>query len=107
MKRAFAFLNLLLFFAKEVVLSNLQVARDVLGRTGRLRPGIVTIRISDLTERQAFVLANLITMTPGTLSLDLSIEERTLTLHTLYSDQTEKLQQTISAEYEPKIIHAL
>jgi len=107
MKRLIAIISLLAFYAKEVVLSNLLVARDVLSHRGRIQPGIVTIQLGHLTERQAFVLANLITMTPGTLCLDLSMERQSITLHTLYAHQREELQQTIARQYEPRISHAL
>tara|TARA_B110000037_G_C16987707_1_gene451754 strand:- start:399 stop:722 length:324 start_codon:yes stop_codon:yes gene_type:complete len=106
MKRLFAIIDLLAFYLLEVVTSNLAVARDVLGSQKRIQPGIVNIKVGDLTDFQAFILANMVTMTPGTLSLDIIPEKHSLTLHTLYAQNPEELQAQISNSYERRIRNA-
>lgn len=92
----------LLFYIKEVVLSNIRVAYDVLTPTHHMKPGFIAIPLHDLTERQILVLANLITMTPGTLSMDVSSDRQTLYLHAMYIDNPETVRKDISV-YEQKI----
>lgn len=107
MKRIFALIKLMLFFAKEVIVSNLKVARDALSPSPKIKPGIVSIQLGQLSDRQRFVLANAITMTPGTLSLEFSEDKRELALHTLYADEAAKLQEDITRNYERRVLNAL
>ncbi len=95
-------LGFLLFYIKEVVLSNLRVAHDVLTPTHYMQPGFLAIPLDDLSERQILVLANLITMTPGTLSMDISSDRNTLYLHAMYIDDPETVRQDV-AVYQRKI----
>lgn len=107
MKRIFYLLELLLFFTKEVLISNLKVARDVLHPSPKLSPSFVSINLGQLNDRQRFFLANMITMTPGTLSLEFSEDKHTILLHTLYGDSLEELQADITNKYERRVRNAL
>ncbi|MBK1879202.1 Na+/H+ antiporter subunit E [Pelagicoccus mobilis] len=107
MKRIYYILELLTFFLKEVLVSNLKVARDVLSPSMDVIPGIVSVQVGQLTDRQRFALANMITMTPGTLSLEFSSDKRTLFLHTLYLRSSNTLQEEITNQYERRIRLAL
>lgn len=88
MKRFFRFVRFLLFYAKEVVVANLQIAAVIL-RPGRrrARPAFVVISVAGLTDRQLLVVTNLITMTPGTLSFDVDPAGETALLHLLLPDE--------------------
>ncbi|MEM1158224.1 MAG: Na+/H+ antiporter subunit E [Verrucomicrobiota bacterium] len=92
----------LMFYIKEVVLSNIRVAYDVLTPTHHMRPGFVAIPLEELTERQTLILANLVTMTPGTLSMDVSSDRRTLYLHAMYIDDLDNVRREITV-YQQKI----
>jgi multicomponent Na+:H+ antiporter subunit E len=71
----------LLFFIWEVVKSNIRVAYDVVTPTHHMRPGIVAIPLEARTDFEILFLANLITLTPGTLSLDVSADRKVLYVH--------------------------
>ncbi|GAB5558631.1 MAG: hypothetical protein SynsKO_02780 [Synoicihabitans sp.] len=94
------FLKFAVFYFGEVVVSNFRVARDVLSPRPDISPGIVAVALGDLTDRQIWFLATLLTMTPGTLSLDVNEVERKLYLHCLYTDLSPtELRQTIDIKY--------
>lgn len=107
MKRLFSLIELILFFAKEVILSNVKVARDALSPSPKIEPGFVSINLAQMNDTQRFVLANMITMTPGTLSLEFSADNRTLTLHTLYANAAANLQEDITRNYQRRVLNAL
>lgn len=88
-------LGFLLFYLWELLLSNLRVARDVVRLRSRARPAIVAIPVDGLNHTQITLLANLITMTPGTLSLDVSSDERTLYIHAMFVDDVQGLRDSI------------
>jgi len=101
------FLAFLPFYLKEVVLSNLRVAYDVLTPTHHMKPAIIALPISDLSDRQLMFLANLITMTPGTLSIDIADDRHTLFIHTMYLDSDpETYKANLKADYEKRIRNA-
>jgi multicomponent Na+:H+ antiporter subunit E len=73
----------------EVVRSNLDVIRRVLGGGERIDPVVVTIRTSLRGDIPRVTYANSITLTPGTLTLD--AEEDRLTVHALSRDGAKDL----------------
>jgi multicomponent Na+:H+ antiporter subunit E len=75
----------LAFFLKELLLANLKVARGGARSPGRLRPAIVAVPLTVDRDAEIALLANLITLTPGTLSLDVSPDRRTLYVHAMAS----------------------
>ena len=65
------------FFLKELLHSNLQVLWDVVTPGHISRPGIVGIPLEAESDMEILLVANLISLTPGTLSIDLSTDRRT------------------------------
>ena len=96
-----------LFYLLEVLVSNLRVARDVLSPRPRIRPAIVAVPLEPgLSDRQIMLLANLITMTPGTLSLDVSPERDRLFIHVLNLEDPEAFRNEIKENFEARIRNA-
>ncbi len=90
-----------IFYGKEVVISNLRVAKDVLSPHPHLKPGIVGIPVGDYSDRQVWILASLLTMTPGTISIEVDETKRVLYLHTLYTEPSaDELRAQIKRDYE-------
>jgi multicomponent Na+:H+ antiporter subunit E len=72
-----------LFYLAELVLASLRVAVDVCRPTLDVCPGVVGIPLRAKTDAEITVLANLISLTPGTLSLDVSPDRRILYVHAM------------------------
>lgn len=89
------------FYLKEVIVSNIRVAIDIMTPQHLMKPAILTIDVSHLSSRQLLVVTNLITMTPGTLSLDVS--EGMLYIHSMYSENTELESQELVDNYINKV----
>ena len=99
-----ATLSFAAFYLGEILRSNFRVARDVLSPRPRLAPGIVRLPLHDLTDRQIMAYATLLTMTPGTLTLEVDAAARVLYLHTLYAEPSpEALRAQLHATYEERI----
>ena len=92
-----AFLEFALFYLKEVILSNIKVAADVLTPTHYMEPAMLHLPVEGLSDRQVLVLSNLITMTPGTLSIDVDDTDKMLIIHGMYvkdaAVETEQLEK--------------
>ncbi|MEM1055553.1 MAG: Na+/H+ antiporter subunit E [Bacteroidota bacterium] len=75
------------FYLWELVVSSVRVAVDVLTPHHRMRPGVVAVPLRAKTDFEITALANLVTLTPGTLSLDVCDNRTTLYVHAMYLDE--------------------
>jgi multicomponent K+:H+ antiporter subunit E len=84
----------------DIVKSNITVARLILGRENNIRPAFVWVPL-DVTDQHAKVaLAGIITMTPGTLSADFSMDDKYLLVHALHVTDADALIADIKSRYE-------
>ncbi|MCX7556978.1 Na+/H+ antiporter subunit E [Xanthomonadaceae bacterium JHOS43] len=84
----------------DIVRSNIHVARLVLGPESAIKPGWVWVPL-DLTNIHGITaLASLITLTPGTVSAELSDDRRYLLIHALDLQDPEALIDEIKSRYE-------
>jgi multicomponent Na+:H+ antiporter subunit E len=81
-----AIIRLILFILAELVVSSLRVAWDILTPTVYARPRIVRIPIADLDDVATTVLANAISLTPGSLALEVSENSQYLYVHVMYAE---------------------
>ena len=95
------------FFAWELVLSNLRVAWDVLTPRAYRRPGVVAVPLDAETDVEITLLANLVTLTPGTLSLDVSDDGTTLYVHAMFVDDADELRREIKDGFERRVLELL
>ncbi len=101
-------LALFVFFLWELIKANLRVAYDVMTPTHHMRPGIISIPLDASTDAEITLLANMITLTPGTLSLDVSADRQVLYIHAMYIDKdAETVRQTIKQGFERRILEVL
>jgi multicomponent Na+:H+ antiporter subunit E len=99
---ALAFLG---FFLWELLQANLRVALTVLSPhpKERLHPAIVAVPLDLRSPAQITLLANLLTLTPGTLSVDVSDDRRVLFIHTLYMKTPESFRREIKEGFERRV----
>jgi len=95
------------YFVKELIVANLKVAFDIVTPKDYMQPGIVAVPLDAKTDMEITLLANLITLTPGTLSLDVSGDKKVLYIHTLYLDNTEKFRAEIKNGMEKRLLEVL
>jgi multicomponent K+:H+ antiporter subunit E len=85
---------------RDIVVSNIEVARLVLGPQERIQPGWVWIPLDIRSTEGITALAGIITMTPGTLSADLTPDQRFLLVHCLNLRDPAATIAQIKARYE-------
>jgi multicomponent Na+:H+ antiporter subunit E len=101
------FIGFVGYYLWELLVSNAIIAYDVLTPTHHMKPGVIGIPIDAKTDLEITVLANLITMTPGTLSLDISPDRKTLYVHAMYIRDPEKLRADIKQNLERRVLALL
>jgi multicomponent Na+:H+ antiporter subunit E len=106
-KKAMQVTRFLLFFLWELVKANLRVAHDVITPRLRMKPGVVAVPLDVETDEEITLLANLISLTPGTLSLDVSDDRKTLYVHGMFVDDPEALRKQIKDGFERRVKEVL
>lgn len=104
LRKMWAMLKLLLLFLKELVLSNLAVTLQILRPKLGVRPGVFAYRTELASDWEVMLLANLITLTPGTLTLEVSPDQRTLYIHSIDIEDAEAMQAQIRGTFERAIM---
>ncbi len=105
-RRIPAILSLALLFIKELALSAWTVAMLVIRPTLELKPGIFAYPLAVKSDFEIALLANLITLTPGTLSVDVSPDRTMLFVHALDCADVEATKRSIADGFERKIMEA-
>ena len=100
-------INLMGYFLKELIVSNLRVLWDVITPRHINRPGIIGIPLAAQTDLEIFIVASLISLTPGTLSVDLSEDRKTLFVHVMFLDDVEKAREEIKNGLERRILEVM
>lgn len=95
------------FFGRELTLSTFRVAYDVLTPRPRMRPAVLAVPLDAETDAEITLLANLITLTPGTLTLDVSPDRRTLYVHVMFVDDPEAVIRALKAGFERRVLELL
>jgi multicomponent Na+:H+ antiporter subunit E len=95
------------FFLWEVIKANLRVAYDVLSPRQRITPAILAIPLEAKTDAEITFLANLITLTPGTLSLDVSSDRKVLYVHAMYVEDLDGFRHRIKDGLERRLLDVL
>ncbi|CDZ30294.1 MULTISPECIES: Na+/H+ antiporter subunit E [Neorhizobium] len=99
-------LSLLALFLKELALSAWKVAVLVVSPRMDLKPGIFAFPLTVTRDFEITLLANLITLTPGTLSVDVSEDRKTLFVHAIDCSDIEATKRDIANGFERKIMEA-
>lgn len=84
-----------IFFIKELIQANLTVAFDIITPVWYMKPGVIAFPLDAKTEVEVTMVANFISLTPGTLSLDVSDDRRVLYIHAMFLDDEEELRKSI------------
>jgi len=79
-----------LYFVRILVKANLEVAWEVITPGHRMSPRFIRYPVDGLTDIQITVLANAISLTPGTLSVDLADQKEYLYIHAMYARDREQ-----------------
>ena len=100
---------LVIAFAHDLVMSSLQVARVVLTPGIATRPCFAVVPLAQArSDLEISVVANYITLTPGTLTVDASADRATLLVHALsIGESTDEVRADICEAIEPRVVRAL
>jgi multicomponent Na+:H+ antiporter subunit E len=91
------------FFVWELLLSNLRVAIDVLRPRTTIRPAVVAVPLDITSDGEILLLSMLINITPGSVTIDLSDDRRTLYVHVMHMASAEASRREIKEGFERRV----
>lgn len=94
--------SLAAFFARELLRANFRIAADVL-RGSRIEPAVVAIPLDVTTDGEILLLSMLINITPGSVTIDLSDDHRTLYVHVMHMKSPEDTRREIKDGFERRV----
>lgn len=104
MKRVFKVIKLVILFFKELILSNIDIVKHVYRPNLDIEPGIFALPTELKNNWEITMLANLITLTPGTLSVAVSEDNTMIYIHAMDLPDTEQAIQSIKDTFEKAIM---
>ncbi len=101
--RIFRLILFIGYYLKELVVSSLYVAYDIITPKDLMRPGFVEVPIDLKNETAVIALVNLISMTPGSLTVDMSPDKKKIYIHAMYLFDKDAFIRKIKNELEDRI----
>ncbi|NJP36527.1 Na+/H+ antiporter subunit E [Alkalicoccus luteus] len=103
-RRVYAFIKLLLLFAYKLIEANWDLIKIILRPKMDITPGIIAVPTELKTDWEKTLLANLISLTPGTLTMDFSEDGDILYIHAINVPDKEKAIREIHESFEKAIL---
>lgn len=92
------------WFVRELTIANVRMIRYTLSPLRAMTPGIVAVPLDDdLSDLEITTLANLVSLTPGTLSLDVTPDRRTLYVHAMDASDPGAVRAEVKDGFEARI----
>ncbi|WP_444937739.1 Na+/H+ antiporter subunit E [Microbulbifer sp. JMSA002] len=94
------------FFLQELVLSSLRAVLEVFSPKLQSRPQVVRLPLEITDQTQIFILANLISLTPGTVVLEITPDNSGFLVHTMFVDDPDIFREEIHLGFEKRVREA-
>ncbi|HEY3474545.1 MAG TPA: Na+/H+ antiporter subunit E [Anaerolineales bacterium] len=95
------------FFLSALLLANLRVAYDVLTPRFYMKPRVIALPLDARTDAEITALAYFISLTPGTLTLDVSTDRSTMFIHAMYAPDADALRREIKQGLERRLLRLM
>jgi len=106
-RKPLQFIRFAFLFLWALLVANLRVAYDVITPKLHMRPSILAIPLEARTDEEITLLASLITLTPGTLSIEVSDDRRKLFIHAMFVDEAEQFRRQLKEGFERRLLEVL
>lgn len=102
--KTFRILAFAVLYIADLIKANILIAREILSPNPKLKPGIISVELDVKSDQQILALANLISMTPGSLTMDISQDRKYLFIHEMYLEDIEQSRKMIKQKLESRIL---
>lgn len=102
--RVYKLLKLIIIFIRELISSNIEIVKLVYQRKPNFEPGIFALPTELKSAWEITLLTNLITLTPGTLSVAISEDNSTIYIHAMHIEEVNEEIVSIKNTFEQAIL---
>ncbi len=93
LKKIYFIIEFILYYILKLVQSNIFIAYDILTPKIHVKPAFMEVPLKLKTELGMLLFSNLLSMTPGTMSMDISRDKKKVLVHVLYYTSDELMQK--------------
>lgn len=104
LRKPFTLLKFGIIVLWDILVANFTVAKLILGKNEHLQPSFICINLDITSPIGISLLANTISLTPGTVSCDLSSDKTKLLVHGLHVEDIEATINEIKQRYEKPLM---
>jgi multicomponent Na+:H+ antiporter subunit E len=97
-------IGFIIYFIFELLVANIRVAYRILMPLENLQPRVIAVPLDTCDDLEITLLASLISLTPGTLSLDVSKEKCFIYVHTMNADDPDVIRRQIKEGFERRLL---
>jgi len=105
--RVWYWVKLIVLFLYELIVSSLAVLWDIFTPQHRARPAIIDMPLDVKSDVGILLVTNLISLTPGTLSIDVSEDRSTLRVHAMFAEDPDAVSHALKSGMEKWVIDAV
>lgn len=102
-RKAILLVEFAAYFVWQLILANVRMAYDMIRPANQLRPGVIAVPLDVESDWEITVLSNLITLTPGTMTLDLSSDRKVLYVHAMDASDIQHARNEIKQGFERRV----
>lgn len=102
--KTYRIINFVIFYLFEMIKANILIAKDILSPRAKMTPGIIKLKLDVTGDQEILSFFNLISMTPGTLSMDLSEDKKYIYIHAWHIDDVADFKQQLKGTLEKRIM---
>lgn len=102
--RVISFFELAGYFLIQLVLANVQVALLLFKPNRLIKPAIVAVPLDEISDFALYCLSSMITLTPGTLSLEVSRDRKKLFVHVIHTDSPSQTVRDICEGFLARVL---
>ena len=95
------------WFVREIVVANIRMVYHVLTPHSSMTPGVVAVPLEPASDLEITMLANLVTLTPGSYSVDVSADKKHLYVHVIDCHDPDAVRASIKEDFERRILELL
>lgn len=98
------FVELFLYLVYELVLANIRLTIDVIRPRQSMRPAVIRVPLDATSDGEILMLAALVNLTPGSITIDVSDDRGTMYVHVMDMDSPDQARAAIKDGFERRII---
>lgn len=104
-KRVIAFVRYLFIFIKALIISNIQILFNILFTPlSKIEPNLIKVDTSGLSQLEILLLTHSITLTPGTTTIDVENDGKSIVIHAFDGRHPDDVRTSIDTDIRAHIL---